>query len=182
MDVGDHAKRTDLKPMRPPMRFKGSAPIRCCIKQTRQTGGIYAQSVLCAGTKGAIDRGFEVDQIVYVDITADAADRCRKAAVDDRGGDGGHSGPKWRCRVGEGPCGRGVPRVLDGWIVVCRNSIGDVHLAEGGRIRIANIGVVPGPGMNKWVGADIRCWGRLAIGHLRKSPDMIGDCSTPKKA
>src|SRR6516165_4864068 len=36
--------------------------------------------------------------------------------------------------------------------------------------------------MNKWVGADARCWGRLRIGHLRKSTDMIGDCPTPKEA
>src|SRR6516162_2715700 len=181
MDVGDHAKSTDLKPMRSPMRLKGSAPIRCCIKQTRRTGGIYAQGVLCAGTKGAIDRGFEVDQIVYVDITADAADGSGKAAVDDRGG-WSESRPERRCGVGESPGGRGVPRVLDSWIVVCRNSIGNVHLAESRRVRKANIGVVPAPGMNKWVDADTRCWGLLAIGHLRKSSDMIGDCSTPKEA
>src|SRR5215831_16013666 len=36
--------------------------------------------------------------------------------------------------------------------------------------------------MNKWVGADARCWGRLRIGHLRKCTDMIGDCPTPKEA
>src|SRR6516165_2724198 len=32
MDVGDHAKRSNLEPMRAPMRFKGSAPIWRCIQ------------------------------------------------------------------------------------------------------------------------------------------------------
>jgi hypothetical protein len=155
MHVGDHAERPDLKPMRPPMRLNGRAPIRRGIEQPGWTKRIDTEGVLCAGAKRAIDRGFEIDQIVYVDVPADAADRGRKAAVDDRG-DGPESGPERRCRVRETPCGRGVPRVLYGWIVVCRDSVGDAHLAEGRRVRKANIGVVPAPGMNKWVGADAR--------------------------
>src|SRR5262249_59298265 len=118
--------------------LNGGGQIGCGIERPGRPKGIDTGGVLYAGAKRAIARGFEVDQIVYVEIPADAADRCGKAAVDDRSRRS-ESRPKRRCHVRETPCGRSVPRVLYGWIVVCRDPVSDVHLAEGRSIRIANI-------------------------------------------
>ena len=123
-----HAERSNLKPMRSPMRFDSGAPVRCGVKQSDRAERVHAQHVLSARIERAIDGCFEVDQVIDIGIGADAADMRRKATVDDWRGS--KPGAERRDCVGKTPGRCCIPRILDSRVVVCRDAVGNVELAD----------------------------------------------------
>ena len=180
MNVGDHAERPDLEPVIAPMRFVRHAPIRCRVKQPGRIEWISTQTVLRIGTERRVHRRFKVKRVIDKRVRARTGDMRCKGAVDDRGGaesvtESGHG-------VRESPGRRGIPRVLNGGIVVGRNAVGNIERPEPRRVCIADVGVVPGPGFcSERIGAESSCRRRV-VGYLRKRPDMIRDGAAIEEA
>src|SRR6516225_6032602 len=84
--------------------------------------------------------------------------------------------------VREGPCRRGIPRILNCRIVVGGNAIGDIERPEPCRVRVAEIRIVPGPGVGgEWICAKSSRRRRVP-GNLLKRADMIGNSSAVEEA
>ena len=156
------------------------APIGRRAKQPRRTKWIGAQIVLRVGIKRAIYRRLEIKRIVDKRVGSHTGYMRRKGAVEDCAGS--ESVTQGRSRVREGPGRRRIPGILDGWVVVGGNAVRNIDGAEPRRVRITDIGIVPGPGMRgEWIGAK-SSGPRRVVSHLLESTDMIRDGATPKEA
>ena len=184
MYVDLHSERTDHQRMAAPMWLQRDPPIRCYAAElTGPVKRIDTERILRVESEGLVTAQFQIQEVIDRHITADAADARGKRAL-DRGACALRAVDR-RYRVREGPGRRGVPQILNGWIVVGRDAVDNIERADAGGVGIADVGVVPRPGMLELVGRragqpgqGIRC----AIGHLRERADVFGERTTPKSA
>ena len=156
------------------MRLQRDAPVgRNAAELTGRTERIGTERVLLAEAERLVAGEFQIKQVVDEGVGADAADMRGKCALDRR------RMALWakdrRYGVREGPCRRGVPHILHGRIVVGRDAVDQVERAEMGRVGIADVGIVPRPGMTERIA---KASGRYrVVGDLREGADIVGDRS-----
>src|ERR1700722_692655 len=179
MDIELSSERADHQRIPAPVRLQRDAPVRRnAAELSGRAEWVRAEIVLRAEAQRLVTRQFEVKQVVDEGIGADASNMRGESALDHR------SRVLWtkdiRYSVREAPCRRGVPDVLHGRLVVGGDAVDDIEWAEMSRAGIADIGIVPGPGMAI---ERIRrgAWPNCVVGHLREGADMVGDRATPER-
>ena len=73
-----------------------------------------------------------------------------------------------------------LSRVPDSGVIVRGDAVHRIKAADVHRVRITDIGIVPGSGMSEWIGAEPSGRHRV-LGHLRESTDMVGDGPAPEE-
>ncbi|OIQ63912.1 hypothetical protein GALL_545410 [mine drainage metagenome] len=184
MHVHRHPERADHERIPAPVRLQRDAPIgRNAAEQTGPVERVHAERVLRIESEGLVAGQFQIEQVIDERVGADTADARGECALDRRAG-GGRAGER-RYGVGIGPGRRGVPHILNGRVVVGRDAIDQIKRADARGVGIADVGIVPGPGMLELVRrrAGQRRQGiRRAVGDLREGADIIGDRSAPESA
>src|ERR1700730_15309332 len=131
MNVEVHPERADHERMAAPLRLEGYAPIRrSSLEQPGRAEGIGTQALLRVEVERAVARHFQIKLVVDEGISADPAHMRGKSALDQGFGPGCRRNRRRDIR--EGPGRRGVPYVLDRWIVVGRDAVDNVKGADGG--------------------------------------------------
>ena len=133
-------------------------------------GAGLADGVQLALRQIVIGRGFEIKHVVDEHIGARADAAAAETALDLRARrrEGGRQG---RGDIGEAPCRRGVPDVLDRGTIVDVEPIEHVDPADLRRIGVANIGVV-----------EISVLRRLVVGSLHEGAEIAVDLAAIEQA
>src|ERR1700730_11139747 len=170
MDVEVHSEGTDHERMSAPMRFESGAPIRRhATELPGRAERVGTERVLLVEPKSLVAGQLEIEQIIDERVGADAANMRGESPLDQSLA--ARRGSKRRNGVGEGPCRRGVPQILNGRIVVGGDAVDKVERPDARGLGKANIRIVPRPGVAERIAKSTRGW--RVVGDLRERADIV---------